>query len=556
MGKENMIKKSNLILGIFVLTVVLVQGIVLVQAVGETIVCAEKTLEGAWCDNVPIEEADQTFRISPTSCESTNYCKLGTCINTQEGECQPNTPRNVCEQNQGLWDERDFDEIPQCQLGCCILGDEAAFTTQTSCKSLSSDSGLETNFRSDIRDEIRCIASANPRVEGACVFEEDFQTTCNLITKSECQTLEATKPEGNVEFHEGLLCSAETLATNCGPSEKTTCVANEDEVRFLDTCGNLANIYDSSKVNDIEYWTNIKERGESCNPGSSNANSQSCGNCNYFLGSTCRAFERGETARPNFGDNICKDLGCEWQEEEYQHGETWCQTSTETRKGENLPGTEHFRLVCYNNEVTIEQCAAFRNEVCLEDSIGDFSVASCNANLWWDCVLIDNEADCSDIEVRDCQWIEGQTNAFFTDDEGVRYVVNEDGELVEQEEDETREGASCVPKYTPGFDFWTEAGVDETLSAEEWCPFAQDQVVVTFEKGLVTSWGCKDNCEYVDYNDGDDPREAKVNEKWENEKNNLCVAFGDCGSSVNYQGIEGYNDGKATEINSPPAQDS
>ena len=111
MKKENMVKKINLILGIFVLTVVLVQGMILVQAVGETIVCAEKTLEGAWCDNVPIEEADQNFRTSPTSCESTNYCKLGTCINTLEGECQPNTPRNVCEQNQGTWDERDFDEI-------------------------------------------------------------------------------------------------------------------------------------------------------------------------------------------------------------------------------------------------------------------------------------------------------------------------------------------------------------------------------------------------------------------------------------------------------------
>ena len=434
MKKENMIKKSSFILGIFVLTVVLVQGMVLVQAVGETLVCAEKTLEGAWCDNVPIEEADQNFRTSPTSCESTNYCKLGTCINTLEGECQPNTPRNVCEQNQGTWDERDFDEIQQCQLGCCILGDEASFTTLTSCKGFSSDLGVETNFRSDIRDEVQCIASASPRVIGACVFEEDFQITCNLITKSECQTIESARPEGNVEFHEGLLCSAETLATNCGPSEKTTCVSGKDEVYFLDTCGNLANIYDSSKVNDIEYWTRIRERDESCNPDSSNANSVSCGSCNYFIGSTCRAFERGETARPNFGDNICKDLGCVWEEKDYDHGETWCQTSTETRKGENLPGTEHFRLVCYNNEVTIEQCAAFRNKVCIEDPIGDFSFAACNANIWWDCALTDNEVECNDIEVRDCQWVEGQTNAFFIDDEGNKYAVNENGELVEESE--------------------------------------------------------------------------------------------------------------------------
>ena len=154
MEKENMIKKNGFILGILVLTVILVQGMVFVHAVGETTVCAEKTVDGAWCQNVPIEESDSSYRTAPTSCESVSYCKLGTCIDSLEGTCLPNVPRVVCDQNQGVWDERDFDEIPQCQLGCCILGDEAAFTTQTACKALSSDFGLETNFRSDIRDEI------------------------------------------------------------------------------------------------------------------------------------------------------------------------------------------------------------------------------------------------------------------------------------------------------------------------------------------------------------------------------------------------------------------
>jgi len=81
-----------------------------------------------------------------------------------------------------------------------------------------------------------------------------FQKTCQFITKKECSELNA----GNgTEFYEGVLCSAETLGTDCGPSKETTCVDGRDEVFFTDSCGNLANIYDSSKINDKEYWTNV-----------------------------------------------------------------------------------------------------------------------------------------------------------------------------------------------------------------------------------------------------------------------------------------------------------
>lgn len=549
-------KKTQLI---FVLSLLILGAFVLlnsnhVYAVGETTVCAEKTLDGAWCQNVPQSQVNTNFRSAPTSCEAVAYCRVGTCINSQEGECQPNVAKRVCDQNNGVWDQRDFDEIPQCQLGCCILGDEAAFTTQTSCKSLSADHGLETNFRQDIRDEIQCIASAGPNIEGACVFEEDFQRTCRQITKSECQTLEAGSLE-NVEFHEGLLCSAEILATNCGPSQKTTCVVDADEVRFLDTCGNIGNIYDSSKINDQEYWSNIKERDESCNPGSGNINSASCGSCNYLLGSTCQAFERGETARPQFGDNICKDLGCEWQGQDYQHGETWCDVSTRSSSSEpqNVPGEEHFRLVCYNNEVTVESCAAFRNEVCFEGEVNGFSVAQCKTNIWGDCALIDNQVDCEDIENHDCQWLEGQTNAFFVNDENEKFVLNTDGELFDPDnpdEDLTKKEASCVPRFAPGFDFWTETAADETLAAEEWCPIANEAVVVRFEKGLFDNWDCVDNCEFVTYKGGTNPNMAKVNEEWERQRNTLCTSLGDCGSSVNYIGVEGYHNGSAAVIES------
>ena len=92
----------------------------------------------------------------------------------------------------------------------------------------------------------------------------------------------------NGEFHAGILCSAEELATNCSPSKKTTLIDGKDEVYFVDTCGNPANIYDASKINDKSYWRTVVKKADSCGFGNANGNagSATCGNCNYFEGST------------------------------------------------------------------------------------------------------------------------------------------------------------------------------------------------------------------------------------------------------------------------------
>ena len=97
-------------------------------------VCCEKTKEGAFCINTNKENCDENFKISPTSCESTSYCKLGTCYDSEEGLCMENTPQRVCQEQGGTWDERDVEEVPQCQLGCCIIGDQAAFVPLVRCK--------------------------------------------------------------------------------------------------------------------------------------------------------------------------------------------------------------------------------------------------------------------------------------------------------------------------------------------------------------------------------------------------------------------------------------
>jgi len=258
-------------------------------------VCCERTTTGLFCQDVPPAECAAGVKQVPTACRSTSYCKPGTCFDSSEGTCLDNTPQNVCNQNDGIWTDKP---APQCGLGCCVLGDQAAFVTLTRCKKLSSFLGLETNYKKDVTNEVSCIASVLGQEKGACVFEFEFQKTCRMTTRADClgdSSTTTTTPKG--EFFRGKLCSAEELGTICGPTTKTACIPGKEEVYFVDTCGNSANIYDASKINNKEYWADIKDKSESCNPNAANANNAGCGNCDYLGGSFCRATTKRTSSR-------------------------------------------------------------------------------------------------------------------------------------------------------------------------------------------------------------------------------------------------------------------
>jgi hypothetical protein len=472
--------------------------------------CCEKTTNGAWCQNSPIENCDANFKREPTSCESTSYCSLGCCYDSSEGTCMGNTPELVCSQNNGVWSgESASCNIPQCQLGCCVIGDQAAFVTMARCKRLATIYGVEVDYRTSIASEMMCIASVSSDVKGACVYEEDFERTCKMSTKRECNTLKNNNP--SAEFHEGYLCTSEELNTICAKTSKTTCVENVDQVYFLDSCGNLANVYDSSKVQDPSYWEKIINLENSCGYGSSNANSASCGNCDYYFGSTCKKYNSGQDkTKPSVGENICRDLGCTYDGKIYEHGETWCATGSGTSTigttpkltnslKENLPGSRYFRLVCYNGEVSVEPCADFRNEICLESEVNGFSSAGCVVNRWQDCALQDNQRDCQNYDKRDCQWI------------------------ISQDEKQDEESVACVPRYSPGQEFWN----GESGTSEEVCSIGTSTCIVTYTKKLGGDWECSENCECLE-------------QAWIDQQNKVCTSLGDCGVQINYLGVQGY----------------
>jgi len=490
MIEKKLIRKS-LLISILIVSLLLISSLTFAaeaQTTTQATMCCEKTTYGAYCQNEPSEKCAKGFRQTPTSCEATSFCKKGCCYDSDEGVCMENTPQKVCEQNKGAWSASAQCDIAQCKLGCCVLGEQAAFVSLVRCKKLAGFYGLQADFRTNIASEIECIAVAQAQDRGACIFESDFQKTCKFTTRAECDASKIKTEEKitntTVSFHKDYLCSAPELGTNCGKTEKTTCVENKDEVYFVDTCGNPANIYDAGKKDNVDYWSKIKSKEESCGFGKDNSGSASCGNCDYFLGSICK--KAGATERVSLGDYICRNLDCNVKGKIYKHGESWCEYDG-TGDLVDAVGSRHFRHVCYMGEEMIEPCEDFRAKVCIQDKItteeGDFSQAACRANEWQNCVIQNKTSDCENTEMRDCVWLNGK----------------------------------CVPEFAPGLKFWDETSKDE-------CALGNVVCVVKFEKGLFGGKECVKNCECL-------------KTSWETEKNQICASLGDCGAKINYLNV-------------------
>jgi len=504
-------------------------------------VCCEKTINGAWCQNTLEKNCDTKYRKTPTSCESTSFCKPGICFDSSEGLCMDNTPQRVCNDANGTWIDDSIASVPQCNLGCCVLGSQASFVTLTRCKKLNSFYGLETDFRTNIRDELSCIAIAASQDKGACVFESDYQRTCKFTTRGECLGV-GEKTVSSGEFFKDYLCSAEELATNCGVTASTMCVAGKDEIYFKDSCGNPANIYDAGKVNDKSYWQRILDKNQTCGAGNSNAGSKSCGNCDYFKGSICAK------GNANFGDYVCTDLKCDGTKNgnNYKNGESWCEYQSETGEGRDTVGSRQFRHVCINGEETIEPCADYRNEVCLEGELeadeGVFREAACRVNRWKDCIDQDDEEKCLNTDKRDCFWLEGasftglMTRESSTSTTGSGQVfsggntpvfsggttgrVTGYGIFGGDEKDPEKSsgvrlgGGACLPNTPPGLKFWNNG------DASTICSLGNSKCVVEYEKGLISNKKPVKNKECLE-------------DSYAQSMNRICTSIGDCGAYFN-----------------------
>lgn len=489
--------------------------------------CCEKTSWGAWCQNAAPGNCDTSngLKESLTSCDATSFCRMGCCYDSNEGICMENTPEKVCEMNKGTWANSATCSIPQCNLGCCMLDNQAAFTTLVRCKKLSAQYGLTTNFRTDIKSEASCINLAQSQDRGACVFEEEFTVTCKFTTRGECDVMRNKKVgnttvSGNITFHKDFLCTAEELATNCNMQDKTTCIEGKDEVYFVDTCGNTANIYDSSKRNEKAYWKKVIAKKDSCGSSSGNANSASCGNCDYYSGSFCKKYDSSkDAARPTYGDYICRDLNCKKTSDgkSYNHGESWCVYDSATGKSQDLAGSRQWKHVCIAGEELVEPCGDLRSEVCIQDKIttdkGDFQQAACRVNRWQDCTAQKIKDDCENEDKRDCQWITGVIGQDQLVASGNQTTIaTTEKKDSEDEVKEMKPHSVCVPDVPPGLKFYNSG------EAEGVCAQGNSVCVVGYEKKLIGSKKATVNADCLDAS-------------WTTKRQEVCQALGDCSGS-------------------------
>jgi len=563
------------------------------SASSEASVCCEKTTNGAWCVNGDRSVCDGNFNVAPTSCETTSYCRLGTCYESGEGICMGNTPNRVCLDSGGTWDEREIGEVPQCQLGCCMIADQAAFVSLVRCKRLSGLFGIENDYRSDINNEVECIAEANAQETGACVYEKDFERICDFTTRKECGVSDKieTVEGGNISlsddktFYAGFLCSAEELSTSCVRQVKTSCYGGS--VYWMDSCGNRENVY-SDDLDKSWNHGKVLDASEICS--ANDGSDASCGNCDYMLGTRCAEIEGFGIRNLGLGkknvNHYCRKNSCkDGAGRERVNGEAWCARGIDDGKsgvdlsgdGKDAVGSRYYREICIDGEVRVEPCADFRNEICVESgiSLGDggdvFGTSACRVNRWQDCLVQESQSECLNSDRRDCSWFPAVMGMMFGvhDSSGssggfsnpsasggkafknptatgmVSAPISGNSILGGGDSEESEEGGAmtnrpsgvCVPNFPPGLKFW------EDSSASQICGQANARCVVVYEKGLMGKEKCVKGCECLEAG-------------WASGANNVCSALGDCGGYLNYVGDatdDGYSwvvDGAAKKLGS------
>jgi len=513
-------------------------------------VCCERTKQGGWCINTDKDECDPNFKISPTSCESTSYCKLGTCYDSLEGICMENTPQRICQEEGGTWDSRKIEEIPQCQLGCCIIGDQAALVSLVRCKRLSSLFGVEIDYRPDITNEADCIAEAQSQDVGACVYEKNHERVCEFTTRKECgakqivETINGTNITLSSEkrFYKNYLCSAEELATSCARQAFTGCY--QGKVYWFDSCGNRENVYSADKD---KSWNNgrVAKPDEICDR--NDGSDKDCGNCDYMLGSRCAKWDGVlGIGKPTYGEYYCKKTTCKDRNgNERKNGESWCIYDGSVGNGTDPVGSRHYKATCVDGEIIIEPCADYRNEICIEGEINGFKTAACRVNRWQSCTAQTKKEDCENIDKRDCVWMppisglnlgENNVGGVFTNPTKKPFSNPITGKAIAEEKDKektttNRPDGVCVPSVPPGLKFWEDG------EAKGICAQANLKCIVKFEKSKLGGKKCIENCECLE-------------ESWALHANQICRSLGDCGGYVNYvgeytdDGYEWKKDGK------------
>jgi hypothetical protein len=417
--------------------------------------CCKETISGATCQILPLSQKELCKKdLIGTSCAFVSECQKGCCYDDSSGLCSINSPKEKCVSNGGKWDQNENCEIPQCNMGCCILGNSAAMMTARECTLTAQQYEIDKVFK-PLDSKGTCSTYSDSTEIGACLFKSDDYSSkkgCVLTTKSKCLN-------SGREFRQGYLCTSPELNTSCVKTTKTSCFDGTDGVYFVDSCGNKANVYDFSRATDNNYWNTIIPPKDSCS-----GSPETCGNCDYTTGSICTKYISGmNVVKPNAGDYVCKNLNCENGK---KNGETWCISDMENVNiVGSAVGSRSYVASCFEGEIRIEGCADFNQEICIgnKDNSSGFTDAKCIMNDWRSCMYANDYDNYAAIESK-CKTLpqcimfnEIPGNEKYKDLPGFKDTTNALQGSADSggSEDMNKHIMHCVPRFTPGYQFWT-----------------------------------------------------------------------------------------------------
>jgi len=457
----------------------------------ENKVCCAETKDGQTCQNIAPDKCKTDSQKSPNECKDTSFCGYGCCVSEDTGLCDIDSSKLTCENADGVWSDNLVCNIKECELGCCILGNQGIFTTEKNCEVESEDLGKDIDFRNDVKSQVECIYLTEKDDEGACVLEPESivetKKGCVFTTREDC----VTKTGGESNFYKNTYCSDPELNTSCESHSSINCAENKagdyESVYWFDSCGNKEEVKEAC---GLDFETN------------------------------CGQYRPGIDEESDEGDYVCRDMGCDvdvqGEKRHYENGESWCEYEGVIGDGKDVVGSRHVRHICYLGEEKIEPCSDFRNQVCVgtKTELGNrtFSEAVCRVNHWRECYQYNSEKEggaeqkgmaekCA--ENPDCK-IQGVHIDKFNFD-------------------------MCVPNYPPGFDIKSD---DSSKNGIDECSIASQKCTVIYVKRF-SGWKCEVNCNC----------EKAI---FTQQMNDLCINLGDCGGYVNYAGDytdDGYTSG-------------
>ncbi len=299
--------------------------------------CCEKTKSGESCLYTDASKCDLNVRSANThaTCDQTSYCQVGCCQDKFQGTCYKSTTLAKCNAMNGVFSPDASCSNLDCKKGCCVALGSCSYVNEKGCDNIFKDlNGVTKDFR-DVASEAACSGICRGQDQGCC---KSADNTCVFASRDSC----------SAEFNNGKYCS-DISSCSCSKHYNKGCY--DDDVYWFDSCGNR-----EDKVED----------------------------CDYSSGTKC-----GKDVDGNY---VCKGIDCEltYKDDKNVHdpnmgsfrknGESWCVYESGVGDYLDRPGTRHFKHMCVNGEELVEPCRDFREEICVQGKVNDYTEAQCVRN--------------------------------------------------------------------------------------------------------------------------------------------------------------------------------